>query len=410
MSTNFRSTAHNRLPAVLYFGNDWFTENRTSSHHVARCLSSHFRVYYIECPGLRPPRANARDLRKTLRKLAGVFRRPRVVADRLQISTLVQLPWRHPAAITWINGLATVLFVRCMMWSQGIRRPIVWCTVPHVSHLLGKLGEQLSVYYCIDDYAALPGVDADAVGAMDDEMTRKADVVFVASETLREKKARANPNTHVSPHGVDAAHFGAAQEAGVRSPADVDALPRPIVGFFGLIERWIDLELVSFLADRRPQWSFLMIGRVAIPDQDLPRQPNVYFVGPRPYASLPAYGGSFDAAIIPYRPTQQVFHSNSLKLREYLAMGKPIVSVRTPQISQFSDVVEIADSRQEFLDLLDRVLTAGVSPRDVRRRMLRVANDTWEARLDRVLDVVRETVTLRDAAASRQSDPAPAAR
>src|SRR5437870_1813828 len=190
MSRTFRSTAHDRLPAVLYFGNDWFTENRTSSHHVARCLSAYFRVYYVEWPGLRTPRANARDLRKMLTKLAGVFRRPTIVADRLRVSTLVQFPWRGAPGITWMNRFAAVFWIRWMMWREGIRQPLVWCTIPHVSQLLGKLGEHLSVYYCIDDYAALPGIDAKSVHAMDEQMTRKADVVFVASETLWEAKAR----------------------------------------------------------------------------------------------------------------------------------------------------------------------------------------------------------------------------
>src|SRR5438046_1731048 len=111
---------------VLYFGNDWFTENRTSSHHVARCLSAQFRVYYVECPGLRPPRANARDLRKTLRKLASAVRRPTVIDHGIHVSTLIQLPWRRLAAIRWTNRLAARLWVRWMMWRQGIRRPLVW--------------------------------------------------------------------------------------------------------------------------------------------------------------------------------------------------------------------------------------------------------------------------------------------
>src|SRR5262249_8634012 len=159
----------------------------------------------------------------------------RVVDDQLRVLTLVQLPWRSSSALRRVNEWATILWIRVTMWREGIRRPIVWCTIPHVPHLLGKLGEHCSVYYCIDDYAALPGVDADAVTAMDDEMTRKADVVFVASETLFEQKRRTNANTHLSPHGVDALRFAAAQDPSVRPPADIDALPRPIVGFFGLI-------------------------------------------------------------------------------------------------------------------------------------------------------------------------------
>src|SRR5207249_1228750 len=157
-------------------------------------------------------------------------------------------------------------------------------------------GERLSVYYCIDDYAAMPGVDEAAIRAMDEEMTRKADLVFVAAATLLEPKRALNPNTRVSPHGVDLEHFARAHEAGAAPPPELTAPPRPVVGFFGLIEQWIDLDLVDYLAGQRPGWNFVMIGRVGIPSEQVPQRPNVHFLGPRPYDQLPRYGAGFDAA------------------------------------------------------------------------------------------------------------------
>jgi hypothetical protein len=111
-------------------------------------------------------------------------------------------------------------------------------------------------------------------------------------------------------------------------------------------------------------------------------------MGKRPYDSLPAYGKQFDAAIIPYRLTQQVLHANPIKLREYLALGKPIVSVSTPEIDKFADVVEIARSPEEFLARLDEVLARPPAPEEIRRRMQRVAPTSWEARLEEVLTIV----------------------
>ena len=112
--------------------------------------------------------------------------------------------------------------------------------VPHLSHLVGGVGERLAVYYCIDDYSAYPGVNVEAVRAMDDETTRKADLVFVASETLLAAKQALNPNTHVSPHGVDVAHFAPARRPGLPVPADIADLTGPVVGYFGLVEESID--------------------------------------------------------------------------------------------------------------------------------------------------------------------------
>jgi len=247
----------------------------------------------------------------------------------------------------------------------------------------------LSVYYCIDDYASLPDVDEAAVREMDEDMTRKADLVFVASVTLLEPKRRLNRETHVSPHGVDVDHFSRARDESTPVPGDIARLAHPIVGFFGLIERWIDLDLIDFLSEQRPHWTFLLIGRIAVSADDWKRRPNVHFLGKRSYAELPSYGKQFDAAIIPYRLTQQVLHANPLKLREYLAMGKPIVSVRTPEIEKYGDLVQIADSREAFLSKLDQVLAHPDLPEDARRRISRIAGESWDGRLRDVLEIVQ---------------------
>ena len=163
----------------------------------------------------------------------------------------------------------------------------------------------------------------------------------------------------------------------------------PIVGFFGLIERRIDLELLDYLAASRPHWTFLLIGLVALPARELPQRPNLHFIGTRPYESLPAYGKQFDVAIIPYRQTQFDYHANPLKLREYMAMGKPVVAVSTPEINKYADVVNVAHSREEFLSKLDAVVSGPAEAAAVERRIGRVALESWDARLTEVLEIVR---------------------
>jgi glycosyltransferase involved in cell wall biosynthesis len=377
-------------PAILYFGNDWFAENRTSSHHIARGLAARFRVYYVETGGLRAPKATGRDVKRIFAKVAKFFQGARPVEEglNLRVRTLLLVPLQRFALVRWFNRILILWTLRWMLWREGVRRPVVWLVQPHLPFLLGRLNEQASVYYCIDDYAAFPHVNEDAIRALDDETTRKADIVFVASATLLDGKRRLNANTHLSPHGVDVEHFGRAQWGQLPVPAEIAQLPRPIIGFFGLIEQWIDLDLVDFLAAARPQWTFVMIGRVAVPDEQIPRRPNIRFLGKQPYENLPAFGKQFDAAIIPYRLTQQVINANPLKLREYLAMGKPVVAVSTPEIDKFADVVAVAKTREEFLERLDAALAAPPKPEEIRRRMERVADSSWDARLTEVLSIV----------------------
>jgi glycosyltransferase involved in cell wall biosynthesis len=282
--------------------------------------------------------------------------------------------------------------VRWLMWRERIRRPISWFLVPHLSFAVNKLDTRFSIYYCIDDYAALPDVNSRAIRAMDQQLTRGADLVFVASDTILEEKLQLNSASFVSPHGVDFDHFARAQNHRLAVPSDIAKLPRPIIGFFGLVERWIDLELIQYLAEQRPNWSFVLIGRVAVADDRVPREKNIYFLGKRPYEELPAYGQQFEACIIPYRLTQQVLHANPIKLREYLAMGKPVVSVSTPEIDKYADVVEIAHTPEDFLAKLDAVLIRPSSPEEAQRRMNRVASESWDARLNEVMKIINRHI------------------
>ena len=379
---------------ILYFGNDWAAENRTSSHHVARWLAKRFRVIYVESPGLRAPKGTGRDLKKLAAKVGLFLRGPRPTPEGLSVQTLIQIPLHRFALVRRCNQLLISATLRLLMLRERVSRPISWFVVPHLAPVAGTLGERLSVYYCIDDYSALPDVDVEAIQRMDDELTRKAGVVFVASDTLLEGKRALNPNTHLSPHGVDFDHFVKAQDPALPIPEDVAPLVAkgPVIGFFGLIERWIDLDLVAYLADARPSWTFLMIGRVAVPDAEAPKRPNIVYLGRRPYETLPAYGKAFTAAIIPYRLTRQVLHSNPIKLREYLAMGRPIVSVSAPEIDKFAEWVAIARTREDYLARLDEAVTKGLDKAALEKQTKVASGMTWDARLNAALAVVEKNL------------------
>jgi glycosyltransferase involved in cell wall biosynthesis len=282
--------------------------------------------------------------------------------------------------------------VRRAARSEGLASPILWCTLPHVAKLVGQLGARPIIYHCIDDYASLPGVDAVAVRSMDESLSRLADLVVAASRPVFEAKQALNPSTLLLPHGVDFDHFARARSEPLPMPRELAGLRPPFVGFFGLIEHWIDLDLVGWLAAELPHVTFIMIGRVAVGDEKVPNRPNLLFLGPRPYEDLPAYGAHFDAAIIPYKLTAQVIAANPLKLREYLAMGLPAVSVSTPEIDQFADVVSVTASREAFREALVQALACGRDEAAVARRMARARTATWRARVDQLLPHVERAL------------------
>lgn len=380
---------------VVYFGNDWFAENRTSSHHVARRLATHMPVLYVDSPGMRAPQASGRDLRRALRKLREAFRAPRQLDRALWHCTVPQLPFRRVPGVPLFNRLFSLWALRRAMRVLGARRRISWFVTPHPGPLARRLDESLCVYYCIDDYAAHPGVDAELIAACDLALTKTADLVFVAPPALLAAKQAQNPRTHFSPHGVDAELFAQASDPATVLPLPARGLAHPVVGYFGSIHAWIDVGLIAWLARARPQWTFLLVGYAAIDVAELAALPNVVLVGAQPYASLPAWAKAFDAAIIPYRRNRQVENANPLKLREYLATGKPIVAVGNPEIARFASLVRIADDRDGFLAALDGAIADGPE-KGAAERMAAVAEQSWERRVEEVLREVAASLALAD--------------
>lgn len=381
---------------VVYFGNDWYAENRTSSHHVAERLAHAMPLLYIDSPGLRAPQASGRDLRRALRKLRAALRAPVPVRPNLWHCTVPQLPFRRVPGVDWLNKAFGRWAVRRGMRVLRRATPISWFAVPHPGFLAQQLGERLCVYYCIDDYAAHPGVDTELIAARDLELTRRADLVFVAPPALLAAKQAINPAVRFSPHGVDVALFGQAHDPATPVPAAAQNLPHPVVGYFGSIHEWIDLELIEWLARERPQWTFLLVGHAAVDVSRLRALDNVRLVGAQPYVDLPGWAKAFDVAIIPYRHNRQVENANPLKLREYLATGKPVVSVSQPEINKFSRWIEIAEDREAFLRGLERALS-GDSAAAASERMAAVANQTWDNRVDEVLREVSSALERQQA-------------
>jgi len=386
--------------AVVYFGNDWFAENRTSSHHIARRLGQRMPLLYVDSPGLRAPAASARDLGRLVRKLREAVRGPRRLGEQMWHCTVPQLPlgrW------SWAGSVGRRLSrgaVRRAVRRLGFQRLLSWFVVPHPGYLAGRLGEEYVVYYCIDDYAGLPGVDAAAVARMDEELSRRADVVFAASPRLLEAKRRLNPAVVFSPHGVDVELFARALDPALPpAPATAD-LAHPVIGLVGVLDERFDLELLAYLGRARPEWTFLIVGRVAAEVSELRRLGNFFFAGPQPYESLPGWMKAFDVGIMPYRRGRQGLSANPLKMREYLAAGKPVVAAAIPEAERFQAVVRIAREPGEFLEQIEAALREDCEAERA-ARLASVAGMSWEARVGEILEEVGRRLERKRAAADQ---------
>jgi glycosyltransferase involved in cell wall biosynthesis len=379
---------------VVYFGNEWFAENRTSSHHIARRLPAQGRVLYVDSPGMRPPRASGRDLRRLVSKLRQALRLPLRVAPNLWHCTVPQLPFPKIPGVRRLNLWFGTWAVRRAIRAVGLSNPVSWFVVPHPGFLAGRLDEELVVYYCIDDYAAHPGVNVAAVEAADRALTVRADLVFVAPPALLEAKRQLNPQIEFSPHGVDFDLFSQAADPATPVAPAAAGLRRPVIGFFGLLADWIDIPLLAHLARERPDWTLLLVGHASTDLAPFAGLANVVRVGAQPYETLPGWAKAFDVAVIPYRLNRQVMNANPLKLREYLATGKPVVSVPTPEVDRFAPHVRLADTPAEFLRQVEQAL--GDHDEAARSaRMEFVRGMSWDARVATVLERVARQIRER---------------
>ena len=369
--------------AIVYFGNDWFGENRTSSHHIARRLGARFPLLYVEVPGLRAPSASGRDLSKLWSKLAKSVEGPRQIGPTMWHMTLPQIPYRNAPGVAAMNRWFGRTMIRRAVRGLGFERIVTWFVVPHPGFLAGRCGESMSVFYAVDNYSALPGMDVAQVERMDRELTQAADLVFGVSPSIVAAKKPLNPHTIFSPHGVDAELFGRAADLSLPIPEPARGLAHPVVGFFGVLDQRLDVKLVEYLARQRPGWSFLLVGRVAVDARALTALPNVCMAGAVPYEAVPDWARAFDVCIMPYHQDAFSRSANPLKMREYLATGRAVVSAPLPEVERFGGGVLVARNNQEFLAQLDKAL-AEDTPEKRRSRMAGVAPMTWDARADEI--------------------------
>jgi glycosyltransferase involved in cell wall biosynthesis len=373
--------------SILYFGNDYFAENRTSAHHIARRLAARFPLLYVETPGLRAPQASARDLNKIVAKLHQAAAPPRSLDQRFWHMTVPQIPFRSVPGISGANRLFSAALVR--FWCRQLRfeNPVSWFTVPHAHGSMGRLGERLSVYYCVDDYAALPGVDAERVREMDLDMSRRAGLIFAVSRHLESQKRPLNPNVVYSPHGVDANLFGRAMsDDAVPEPAR--SWPRPVIGYFGVLDGRFDVDLLEQLAVRRPDWTFAFVGRAATDLRSLPTLPNIRLQPPVPYETLPDWARAFDVCLMPYRSGAFAQAANPLKLREYLATGRPVVSTPMPEAAPFAQHILLAEGADAFVRQIEVALSEEVAAQRP-ARLAAVQQITWDARVEEICRTIQ---------------------
>lgn len=372
--------------SIICFAHDW-EGDPTSKTHIMRILARKNRVLWVNSIGMRKPTVSKADFQRMVAKLRRALRGCVEVEPNLFVTNPLVLPLPGVAWAERLNVRILAAWLRRLCRRHGIRQPILWTFLPNVNRLVGRLGEQMVIYHCVDEYSAFSGVPREALIRMERDLIRRAHIVFTSSEQLCKERWPLNPSTHFVPHGVDVAHFALALDPTTAVPDDVRGLSRPVVGFFGLLADWVDLPLIRAVALARPEWSIVLIGKAATDLGALRGLPNVHILGQRPYATLPGYCRGFDVGIIPFRANDLTVRANPLKLREYLAAGLPVVSTPLPEVARYDGLVRLANGPDAFIAAIEAAL-AERSPEMVRRRAGAMRAEGWEARVAEISTLV----------------------
>jgi glycosyltransferase involved in cell wall biosynthesis len=362
---------------ILCFSSDW-TGDPLSRTHFMRLLSRHNRVLWVNSIGCRTPSvASKADMSRALKKLASFMEPIREPEPNIFVLSPFAIPF-YGRVGKFVNGhLLRWQIVRAMRKFR-FRSPINWVANPAAGIIAKKLGESFVVYHCVDEWTAFSGVSSRALGQAERDLLRTADLVIVTSERLFQSKSPENPHTYLVRHGVDFDHFRRALEGDTSIPDEIAELPRPIIGYFGLISQdWIDLELLVKLAERFSHGSLVMLGKIAMDVSPLRALPNVHLLGRKPYESLPAYCKGFDVGIVPFPINEVTLNSNPLKAREYLAAGLPVIATAIPEVEVLG-LCSTARDHEEFLRQTEQALR---DPGPSRARSETVSDQSWSSKL-----------------------------
>ncbi|HZJ46357.1 MAG TPA: glycosyltransferase [Pyrinomonadaceae bacterium] len=362
---------------LLCFSHDW-SGDPLSKTHLMRILARDNRVLWVNSIGYRAPTASKADVSRAFKKLKAATNALSEPEKNIFVLNPLAIPIYGRPRIRELNKSLLRFQVKRAMRTLGFKNPINFVFNPAAAVIAGALDEEQLIYYCVDEYTAFSGVASRSLAEMEEQLMRKSDLVIVSADRLFQSKARINSNTVLIRHGVDFNHFRKALDPDTTVPEEIRNLPRPVIGFFGLIADWVDLELIAAVAKRFPDGSVVMVGKSTTDTKVLEQEPNIHLLGRKTYESLPGYCKGFDVALMPFRINELTLNANPLKVREYLAAGLPVVSTAIPEVEVLG-LCRIGTDRESFVREVEIALR---EPGPSGERSERVRSESWDARVD----------------------------
>lgn len=371
---------------ILCFSHDW-TGDPLSKTHLMRVLSKENRILWVNAIANRMPTTSSKDIKRIFTKLKKFTEPVREVEPNIHVLNPLAIPTYGSEAVRSFNEKFLLRQVKNAMKALNFSAPVNMVFNPAAGLLAGKLGESELIYYCVDEYTAFTGVSA-GLKEIEEDLFRKADLVVVSAEKLFETKKHFNENTFIIRHGVDFSHFRKSLYKETEIPAEIRDLPKPIIGFHGLLADWVDYALIKKTAEYFKNGSVVLIGKIAVDAERkikiLDGVPNIHWFGRKPYAELPNYCKGFDVALNPFEISELTLAANPLKVREYLAAGLEVVSTDIPEV-RILDFCRIGADHDHFIRQIEESLAKPISREKISDS---IKNESWEARIEELREII----------------------
>jgi glycosyltransferase involved in cell wall biosynthesis len=374
---------------ILCFSHDW-TGDPLSKTHLMRVLSKENRILWINAIANRMPTTSSKDIKRIFGKLKRFTEPVKEVEPNIFVLNPLAIPAYGTEAVRTFNQRFLISQVKKAMRKLKFEKPVNMVFNPAAGLLAGKLGEDQLIYYCVDDYTEFTGASR-GLKEIEQELFKKSDLVIVSAEKLFADKKKYNANTFIIRHGTDWRHFRTALDLQTPIPEEIKRLPKPIIGFHGLLADWVDFELIKKTAEHFNKGSVVLVGKIAVDAEQkvkiLKNVKNVHFLGRKPYEQLPAYCKGFDVSLNPFAINELTLAANPLKVREYLAAGLKVVSTDIPEVRILNHCL-IGEDHQDFIGKVGEALENPGRREEISDS---IKAESWEARIEELREIMLKT-------------------
>ena len=385
---------------ICFGGEDWWYHHPHSKNHLMRRFArAGNKVIFVNSISMGMVSVRHKDfLPRVTRKLRSYAKLARTTDEGITVVSPAVVPFFGSSTARTINQRLLATQIGTLARSRGLRQPILWIAIPTAVEMVGRLNESLVVYHVSDKYDANTmdhAVDPALITGLHNRALDNADIIFYSSRKLFDEANRARDKSYLLEQAVDFDHWSRVTGESLAVPPEVAKISRPRLGYFGAVEPWlIDQELIRRAAREHPDWQWVFIGNKSR-GVEIESLPNTHFLPAVSYDSLPYYAAGFDVCVLPW-DTDKAFTSygSAIKVREYMATGKPVVISPLPEYEPMRDVLRVARSRDDFLALVEDALRE----KDVNaaaKRQAAVKDGTWDARAEFVSSVIEEALSRK---------------